>query len=130
MRKEVCLIQRRCEDDAILLAYQGEAQIENDEHKMQIHIQCSQPSYELKLYIYTDAMILEHRAQHHTRLSFRNGHQTSAHVENEMGRIDLSMHTDQYIKTEDSVFVRYAILNGELVSDTFELKIEMGGGMK
>ena len=75
-------------------------------------------------------MILEHRAQNHTKLSFRNGHQTSAHVENEMGRIDLFMHTDQYIKTEDGVFVRYAILNGEQVSDTFELKIEMGGGMK
>ena len=130
MKKQVCLVQRHCEEDTVLLSYEGEAQVEIDDRKWSIFIQNIQPAYELNLHVYEDAMILDHLSQQHTRLSFRKGHQTNAHVENEMGKICLNMRTYQYEKTKNSVFVHYAIMDGDQVCDTFELTIKMGGGMK
>lgn len=130
MKKKICLVQRHCESNEILLHYEGEAQIEEQERKLSIIVKSEEPRYELKIHAYADAMILHHHTMHDTKLSLRKGHQTNTHIENEMGSLTLQILTKQYEKRTDSVYVQYVILDQDQVCDTFELQIEMGGGMK
>lgn len=125
MKKKISMIQKHCESGEILLKYEGEAQFEESGKGTVIRF-CHRPaSADVEIRAYLDAMFLTNRPETKSRLSFREGHETRAHLESEFGTISLQVRTRKYEKTQDRIYLHYAILDNGRVCDTFELKINV-----
>lgn len=125
MKKKISMIQKHCESGGILLKYEGEAQFEESGKGTVIRF-CHRPaSAAVEIRAYLDAMFLTNQSETKSRLSFREGHETRAHLESEFGTISLQVRTRKYEKTQDRIYLHYAILDNGRVCDTFELKINV-----
>ena len=130
MKQTISMTQRHRDSGEILLRYDGEAEVEEQGKRTHIRLRCEEPACRIELYAYGDAMVLHHHSIQRTKLSFREGRTTLAHVENELGAITLRLRTDRYERPPTHIHVDYAIMDGADGSDTFEFRIEMRGGRK
>lgn len=124
------MTQRHCDSKEILLHFDGEAEVEELTRRTHICLRWEDSDARIEVFAYDDAMILRYHSAQQTKLSFREGRKTLAHVEDAMGLITLQLQTDRYEKTPEHIHVRYSIVEGAKVCDTFEFQIEMGGGRK
>ena len=130
MKRAISLKQKHCDSDETLLCYQGEAQVEEEENCTRFHVSMNTPAGEVEVRAFAQAAAIDSRFEQHTHLLLREGHQTYARVEGSFGTLTLPVKTESYKKTPDFVYVRYALMQDRRACDTFELRIEMGGGMK